>query len=115
MLQHALDYFKNVLWLHEADFHVNLRMLGLPVRAQVFISQATGNLKIAVETSYHKNLLVKLRALRQCVKHARINAARHDVITRSLWRRLHQNRRFDFNESLRCQVVSYSHIEFMPE
>ena len=59
----------------EAHLEVELRELGLPVAAQVLVAEAARDLEVAVDARDHQQLLELLRALRQGVDGARLEAA----------------------------------------
>ncbi len=83
---------------HERRLDVDLRELGLAVRAQVLVAEAARDLEVAVEARHHEQLLVELRRLRQRVELAGVHAARHEVVARALGRRLGEDRRLDLEE-----------------
>ena len=66
------------------DFDVDLRELGLPIGAQVFVAEALDDLEVAVEPANHQDLLEDLRRLRQREELARMHAARHQVVAGAL-------------------------------
>ncbi len=68
----------------ERRLDVDLRELGLTVRAQILVAEAARDLEVAVEPRDHEQLLVELRRLRQRVELARVHAARHQVVARAL-------------------------------
>ena len=90
----------------EADLQIDLRELGLAVGAQVFVAEAAHDLEILVEARDHQDLLEELRRLRQRVELAGIDAAGHQVVARAFGRGARHERRLDFVEALRVQVVA---------
>ena len=105
-LQKALDGAEDHLRACEADLQIDLRELGLAVGAQVFVAEAAHDLEILVEARDHEDLLEQLRRLRQRVELARIHAAGHQVIARAFGRGARHERRLDFVEALRVQIVA---------
>src|SRR6266478_4780050 len=57
---HFLDNVKNIFLARERHFQVKLRKLRLTVGAQIFIAKTFDDLKIAVESANHQNLLEDL-------------------------------------------------------
>src|SRR5215216_3880747 len=62
------DQRHDVRFFDESHLYVELRELRLPVSALGFISEAAGDLEVAVEPSHHQELLHLLRRLGQGVK-----------------------------------------------
>ena len=98
---HALEHVTNVLLAHEGRFYINLRELRLAVGSQIFVSKALGDLVVAIKPSHHQELFEQLRALRQREKHALIDTAGYQVVTRTLRRAFGQHRRFNVDETVR--------------
>ena len=96
---HLLDPGHDVVVVDEAHLQVELGELGLAVAAQVLVAQAAGDLEVAVEAADHEQLLHLLRALRQGVDAARLQAGGHDEVARALGRGLDQQRRLDLDEA----------------
>ncbi len=101
-----LDQLHHVLALDEAHFEVKLGEFGLAVAAQVFVAEAAGDLEIALVARHHQQLLQLLRALRQRVEAARLQAAGHEEVARAFGRRLEQDRRLDFEEVALVEIVA---------
>src|SRR5580698_6307751 len=95
-----LDHCEDALLVRKAHLQVDLRELKLAVGTLVLITEAACDLKIAVETGDHQNLLEDLWRLRQRVELTGMNTARHQKIARAFWRGLGQDRGFDFKEAL---------------
>ena len=102
----AVDHGEDVLLLDERHFDVDLSELGLPVRSQVFVPEAAGDLVVAVQATDHQQLLVELRRLRQSVEFARMHAAGNQVIASPFRSALAEHRRFDFQEVQIVEVFS---------
>ena len=49
---------------HEAHFHIQLGEFRLAIGAQIFISEATGDLVVALNASHHQELFKQLWRLR---------------------------------------------------
>jgi hypothetical protein len=94
-----LDPAEDVLGLHERRLDVDLRELRLAVGSQVLVAEAAGDLEVPVEARDHEDLLVDLRALRERVELALVDAARHEVVAGALRRGLGQDRRLDLEEA----------------
>ncbi len=101
-----LHELQDVVLLDEAHLQVELRELRLPVRAQVLVAVAAGDLEVALESGHHQQLLELLRRLRQGVEAARVDAAGHQVVARTLRRRVGQHGRLDLDELAVRQELS---------
>jgi hypothetical protein len=101
-----LDQRHDIVPVHKAHFHIELRKLRLAVAALIFIAETARNLKIAVITGDHNQLLELLRALRQRIKPAGMDAAGHQIISRSLRRSFEQNRGFNFHKTLVVEKIA---------
>ena len=75
-----------VVLVDEAHLEVELGELGLAVAAQVLVAVAARDLEVAVDAGDHQQLLELLRALRQRVDVARLEARRHDEVAGALGR-----------------------------
>ncbi len=79
--QHGFDRAKHVILGHVTHFYVKLvEFTGRPVGARVLVAETRGDLKIAVETSNHYELLELLRCLRQRVEFAWMHPRRHKKV-----------------------------------
>ena len=96
---HGLDEVHDPLLGHETHLEVQLREFQLPVAAQVLVAKAAGNLEVAVHAGYHQQLLELLRALRQGVDRAGLQAAGDDEVASAFGRGLEQDRRLDLDEA----------------
>ena len=94
----ALDDQEDVVLADERHLHVELRELGLAIRAEVLVAEALANLEVLVDAADHQSLLEELRRLREAVCLARVHARRHDEVARAFRRRLHEDGRLDFHE-----------------
>ncbi len=99
--RHRLDEAHDGRLVDEAHLEVELGELGLAVAAQVLVAVAAGDLEVAVDAGDHQQLLELLRALRQGVDAARLEAARDDEVAGALGRALDQGRRLDLDEAVR--------------
>ena len=57
MASHFLEKVDDIILINKTHFTVNLCKLWLTVSTKILITEALGNLKIAVETSNHQELL----------------------------------------------------------
>ncbi len=109
-LDHAnhefLDQVQHVVALDEAHLHVQLGELRLAVGTQVFVAKAAGDLEVALVAGDHEQLLELLRALRQGVELAGVDAAGNQVVARAFGGALEQDGRLDFDEVTRAQEVA---------
>ena len=105
----ALGHAKHRVLRGKRHLEIDLRELRLAVGAQVFIAKAARNLEIFIEAGDHQNLLEDLRRLRQRVELARVNAARNQVVPRTLRRRLGHDRRLDLEEAFADLVIANRH------
>ena len=96
---HRLDEAHHVGLGHEAHLQVQLAELGLAVAAQVLVAEAARDLEVAVHAGDHEQLLELLRALRQGVDAARLEARGHDEVAGPFGRRLDKHRRLDLHEA----------------
>ncbi len=97
-----------VLVDHERRLDVDLRELGLTVGAQVLVTEAAGELVVAVAPPHHQELLEELRALRQRVQRPAPDAARHEIVAGALGRRAREDRRLDLGEAVRLEVRAHA-------
>ncbi len=99
--EHGLgDRRQHVVLRHEAHLDIELHELVLAIGAQVLVTQAAGDLVVAVESRHHQELLEQLRRLGQRVERAGFLAGRHEELPGALRRRRHQHRRLDLDEAL---------------
>src|SRR3954451_18399325 len=86
MSQEALVHFDHVVGVDEGHLYVQLREVGLPIRAQVLIPEAARYLKIPLEAADHQELLEQLWRLGQCVEVAALQAAGDQEVAGALRR-----------------------------
>ena len=94
------------LLAEERGLDVDLRELGLPVGAQVLVAEALDDLVVAVEARDHQHLLEQLRALRQRVELAVVDARGHEELARALGRGLVEHRRLDVDEAVAVEEAA---------
>ena len=82
----------------EAHLQVELGELELPVGPQVLVSQAAGDLVVAVDAAHHGELLEQLRALRQRIEAALMQPAGHHEVAGAFGRGGHERGRLDLGE-----------------
>jgi hypothetical protein len=99
VMEHGLDDRHHVIGGHKGGLEVDLGEFRLTVRPQVLVAEATCDLEIAVIASHHQQLLVDLRRLREGVAFARVHAAGHQVVARTLGSRLGEDRGLDLQKS----------------
>ena len=87
----------------------------MPVCPQIFISEATGDLNVAVVTCNHHDLLVDLRGLGQGIELAGVHATGDEVIASALRSAASQNWRFDFDELLLVKIIPHGFDDAMPQ
>ena len=102
----TLDNSVDEIFRRERDLDVDLRELGLTIRAQVFVAETADDLDVAIHARDHQDLFEELWRLRQRKKLSRLNARRDDVVARAFGCRLNQDRSFDLSETLRCHVAA---------
>mmetsp|Transcript_29514 Transcript_29514/g.52840 ORF Transcript_29514/g.52840 Transcript_29514/m.52840 type:complete len:306 (+) Transcript_29514:719-1636(+) len=88
------------LLVHKRQFHVDLRKLGLPIRAQVFVAKAARDLVVAVKARHHEHLLEELRGLREGVPAACAQSGWHEVVPCALRGGARQDGRLDLNKAV---------------
>ena len=96
---HPLHRRVEELLVGEAHLDVELRDLLDAVGAEILVAEADRDLVVAVEAGDHRQLLQDLRALRQRVEAALLQARRDDEVARALGRRLEEDRRLDVEEA----------------
>ena len=111
----ALDEPVDHLFGRERHLDVDLGELRLAVGAEVLVAEAFRDLDVAVHARDHQDLLVRLRALRERVELAGVDAAGHEVVARALRRRLHQDRRLDLHEVVVVEVAPRALVELAPQ
>ena len=80
--------------------------LRLTVGAHILITEAAGNLKVALHPGHHEQLLQLLGRLRQGVEAAGLESAGHQEISRALGRAFNQDGSLDFQKSLGVQKIA---------
>src|SRR5436309_1026298 len=102
-LEHAvedrLDRREHVLLGDERHLEVELVELARrPIGAAVLVTEARGDLEVAIEPGDHEELLELLRRLRQRVELPRVDTARHEVVARTLGGARREDRRLELGE-----------------
>ncbi|CAB4576980.1 unannotated protein [freshwater metagenome] len=85
---------------NEAGFGVELHEFELAIGTKVFVTQATSNLVVAIDTANHAQLLEQLGALRKCIERTRRQTAGDHEISCPFRRGRNEHWSFDFNETL---------------
>ena len=96
--EHVLELRHDVILLDKAHLDVHLRELGLAVGAQVLVTEALGNLVVALDAAHHEQLLEELRRLRKGIEVAGLQTAGHHEVARALGRGLEERRRLHLGE-----------------
>ena len=99
----ALGHGHDLFFIHKAHLHVHLGELRLAVGAQIFITKAAHDLKIALQTGHHEQLFENLRRLGQGVEFAGIQPAGHQKVPRPFGRGLGEHRGFHLRKAVLVQ------------
>ncbi|MPN40683.1 hypothetical protein SDC9_188221 [bioreactor metagenome] len=97
---------QNILLFDKGHFHIHLGKFGLAVGAQVFVTETFGHLIILVDPSHHQKLLKDLGRLGQCIKGARMDTARYQIIPCTLGGAFGQDRGFHLQKSVAVQIIA---------
>ncbi len=103
--QHLFRDGDDVVLIDEAHLEVQLGELRLPIRPEVLVPIAPGDLVVAFQAADHQQLLEQLRRLRQRVPRSRPQSSRDQEVARALRRRSSQRGRLDLDE-----VVPIQHL-----
>ena len=103
----ALVHGQDVLDLDERHLDVELGEIRLAVGALVLVTEATGDLVVALEAADHQELLEELRRLGQRVERAGLAARGHEEVTRALGGRAGEDGRLDLQESLAVEELAH--------
>ena len=112
-LHKTLVHGHNVVFVHEAHFHINLGELRLTVGAKILVTEAAGDLHISVAAGHHKKLFIKLRALGQSVEAAGVNAGGNEVVAGALRGGFDEVGGFNFHKAVFVVVVANALYDFM--
>src|SRR5205085_10500978 len=88
-----------VVALREGELDVELADLELPVRAEILVAPAGGDLVVAVEAADHEDLLEELRRLGEREELPRLQPHRHEEVARALGRAAHEARGPEVDET----------------
>ena len=105
-LDQALVQGHDIVLGDKAHLLVHLGELGLTVGAQILVAVAVSQLEIAVKAGQHQDLLIELRALGQCIEVARLHAAGHQIVARTLGRGLDEGRGLDLGKVILAEIVA---------
>ncbi len=109
-LEHVADQvFEDLAdfeFVQERGFAVDLGEFRLTVRAQVFVTEALGDLVVTVKARDHQHLLEQLRRLRQREEVAGVHTRGHKVVARAFGRALGQHGGFDVDEAQLVQELA---------
>src|SRR3989475_584579 len=120
LLEHAvedrLDRREHVLLGDERHLEVELVELARrPIGAAVLVTEARGDLEVAIEPGDHEELLELLRRLRQRVELPRVDTARQRVVARTLGGARREDRRLELGEPGRDHVPADRRDDMAPE
>ena len=101
----------HVVLLGEAHLDVELGELGLPVGAEVLVAVAAGDLEVPLQAADHEQLLEQLRALRQGVPAAGLQACRNQEVAGSFRRRPGERGRLDLDEAPGVEHLARSPVD----
>ena len=93
--------------LQERSLDVELRELGLTVRAQILIAKAAHDLVVAIEARHHEQLLEDLRRLREREEFPRMCSTRHEVVAGTLRCRLGEHRRLEIDKPVLVEKAAH--------
>src|SRR5690554_359330 len=106
LADHAFGQAHDPFLVHERGFDIDLGEFRLTVGTQVFITEALGDLIVAVETGHHQQLLEQLGRLRQGKKAAFVSTAWHQIVTRTFRGCAGQDRCLDIEKAVVFQIVA---------
>ena len=107
VLGHTFEEVDDIVLLDKGHLTVYLSEFRLTVGTQIFITEALGNLEIAVETGDHQQLLQRLRTLRKGVELSGIHARGDYEVAGALGRGTYQDGRLHLDEALLVQVFAH--------
>ena len=122
-VQGCLENFRNhgfhdgqdILPLDKGHLDVELSELRLAIRPQIFVPEATDDLKIALNPGHHENLLENLRGLRQRIKLAGVDPAGDKIVPRTFRRAFRQHRRFHLDEIPSVKEITHRFRHPVPQ
>ncbi len=103
---HGLGDVHDVFFIEEAGLDVDLGEFRLAVGTQVFVTEALGDLVVAIEAGDHQQLLEQLGRLRQGEEAAGMGPAGHQVVAGTLGGGAGQDRGFHVEETVFVQVAA---------
>ena len=103
---HLFEKIDDIILVYETHLAVNLCKLWLTVSTEVLITEALGNLEVAVETSYHQKLLQGLRALRKCIELSWVHTGRNHEVAGTLWSTTDEDRSLNLHEVLAVEEIT---------
>ena len=104
-LQEALLDAHHVVLVDEGHLQVDLGELRLTVCAQVLVTEAAGDLHIAVKAGQHQQLLVLLGGLGQSIELAGVDTGGDQIVTGALGGGLGEHGGLDLQKTLLVEVV----------
>src|SRR5690554_2169418 len=105
-LEEAFIYSDNIFHIYKSHLKIYLRKFRLSVCTQVFVTEAAGNLHVAVISGQHQQLLIELRRLRQSEKLPREDPTWNQIIARALRCASNQHRSFNLQETALIIIVA---------
>ena len=100
-----------IIFGYKTHFGIELHELVLAICSQVFVTQASSNLVVPVDTSNHQQLLPQLRRLRQRIKRTWFFARWNQKLTRTFWSGWHQKWCLNFNKILGFHCATNSRVD----
>ena len=112
---HSLHHILEVLHVHERHLEVQLGELRLTVLTGILITEAPGDLIVAIHTGDHQHLLEELRGLGKRVECSGVYPGGDNIIPGALGSGFSENRCLDLEETILIQVLPGEMDEFGPE
>ena len=106
LLDEAFVHGHNVFFVHKGHLQVDLGEFRLTVGPKVLITEAAGNLHIAVIAREHQQLLVELGRLGQGIELAGVYTGGHQIVTGAFGGGLDEHRGFDLHKTVLVEVVT---------
>ena len=103
LVQHLFHDLQELVFIQEGTFDVHLGEVGLSVRTQVFVTEASGDLVVAFKAGDHQQLLVQLGRLGQSVEGSGMNSGGNQEVSGAFRSGTAQNRGFDIQEAVLIQ------------
>ena len=112
---HSLHHVLDILHVDEGHLKVQLGELGLPVLPGVLVTEASGDLIVAVHAGDHEHLLELLGRLGQGVEGSGVDPRGDDIVPCSLWSGSSEDGGLDLEETVLLEVLPCEVDELAPE